>query len=268
METWRWIESEAADGATNMAIDQALLQNTDTVIQPIMRVYGWSPYCISLGYHQSEDDIDFNLCRERQIDVVRRPTGGRAVLHAEEVTYAVIVPQCASIFQQSITAVYNLISRGLLTGINKLGVPASFEKRSIDLRDHYKKEASISCFSASARHEIVVGGRKLVGSAQRHLPGKILQHGSILLGAAHLTLPELIKKGDNQTKQKMKTELMEKTISLSQCLGRKVSCKEVIESIKKGMEETLSIRFVSRDLTVQERECSERLKERFSIYCN
>jgi lipoate-protein ligase A len=265
MEMWRWIESEAADGATNMAIDQALLENAETVNQSTMRVYGWSPFCISLGHHQSEDDIDFDLCRERHIDVVRRPTGGRAVLHAEEVTYAVIVPQCASIFQQSVTVVYNLISRGLLIGMQKLGVPANFEKSSIDLHDHYKKETSISCFSASARHEIVVNGKKLIGSAQRHLPGKILQHGSILLDSAHLALPELIKKGDDELRQRMKTELMKKTVSLRQCLGRELSFKEVVENIKKGMEEALSIQFVSGELTVRERECSEKLRARFSI---
>jgi lipoate-protein ligase A len=265
MEIWRWIESEAADGATNMATDQALFENTETVNQPAMRVYRWSPYCISLGYHQSEDDIDFDLCRERHIDVVRRPTGGRAVLHAEEVTYAVIVPQCASIFQQSITAVYNLISRGLLIGIQKLGVPASFEKHSVDLRDHYKRGTSVSCFSASARHEIVVDGKKLVGSAQRRLPGKILQHGSILLDSAHLALPELIKKRDDQLRQRMKIELMNRTVSLCQCLGKEISFKKVVENIKKGMEEALSIRFVDGELTIQERESSERLKGRFSI---
>jgi lipoate-protein ligase A len=265
MEMWRWIESEAADGATNMAIDQALLENTETIHRPAMRVYGWFPYCISLGYHQSEDDIDFDLCRKKHIDVVRRPTGGRAVFHAEEVTYAVIVPQSASIFQQSITAVYNLISLGLLTGIKKLGVPANFEKRPIDLHDHYKKVVSISCFSASARHEVVVDGKKLIGSAQRRLPGKILQHGSILLGSAHLTLPELIKKSDDQIRKRMKIELKNRTVSLCQCLGREISFKDVAESIKKGMEEALSIRFVDGELTIQERKSSERLKERFSI---
>ena len=265
MEMWRWIESEAADGATNMAIDQALLENTETNSRPAMRVYGWFPYCISLGYHQSEDDIDFDLCRKKHIDVVRRPTGGRAVLHAEEITYAVIVPQSASIFQRSVTAVYNLISLGLLTGIKKLGIPANFAKRSIDLRDHYKKVESVSCFSASARNEIVVNGKKLVGSAQRRFHGNILQHGSILLGSAHLELPELINKSDSQLRQRMRTELMNKTVSLCQCLGREISFKEVVDNIKKGMEETLSIQFAEGNLTIQERESSERLKERFSI---
>jgi lipoate-protein ligase A len=248
-----------------MGTDQALLENAATDNRPVMRVYGWSPYCISLGYHQSEGTIDFDQCRKRHIDVVRRPTGGRAVLHAEEVTYAVIVPQSASLFQHSVTAVYNLISQGLLNGIQKLNVPASFEKRSLDFRRHYKKEASVGCFSASARHEIVVNGKKLVGSAQRHLPGGMLQHGSILLGLAHLGLPDLIRKSDDQLRRRMKKELMKKTVTLSQCLGKEISFKEVAKNIRRGMEQTLSIQFIEGELTLQEKERSEQLKGEFSI---
>lgn len=268
MENWRWIESKAADGATNMAVDQALLEDAVIFGKPTMRVYSWFPYCISLGYHQSENTIHFDTCRERQIDVVRRPTGGRAVLHAEEVTYAVVVPQNASIFQHSITAVYNLINRGLLAGIRKLGVPAKFEKRSIDLRHHYQMLSSINCFSAVARCEIVVNGKKLIGSAQRHLTSGILQHGSILLGSAHLAFPELLKNIGRDIQQKMKRKLRSSTISLQECVGREIFFKEVVANIKKGMEEELSIQFIQSDITDREKILSERLWDRFSILSN
>jgi lipoate-protein ligase A len=268
MESWRWIESKAADGATNMAIDQALLENAIFFGKPTMRVYRWTPHCLSLGYHQSDNTIHFDMCRHRHIDVVRRPTGGRAVLHAEEVTYAVIVPRNASIFQHSIAAVYNLISRGLLAGIQKLGVPAKFEKRSIDLRHHYKRLSSVSCFSAAARCEIVVNGKKLIGSAQRHLSNGILQHGSILLGSTHLVFPELLKDIGQDVQQKMKRKLRSNTVSLQECLGREVSFKEVVTNIKKGMEEKLSVRFIQSDLTKQEEALSRQLWHRFSILLN
>lgn len=268
MKSWRWIESLAYDGATNMAIDQTLLECAEIFGKPTMRVYRWFPYCLSLGYHQSDNIIDMDACRNRHVDVVRRPTGGRAVFHAEEVTYAVVVPQNASIFQHTVSAVYNLINRALLKGIQNLGIPAKFEKRSLDFHHHYKELSSVSCFSAAARFEIVVGGKKLIGSAQRNLSGGLLQHGSILTGSAHLDFPQFLKDIGNDVRHRMKEKLRDSTITLQECLGREVGFKEVSENLKKGMEESLSIICIQSELTDQEKSLSRQLWHRFSILSN
>ena len=265
MDVWRWIESGPDDGATQMATDRAVLECAVELGKPTFRVYQWKPHCISLGYNQSLDTIDLDRCRAGGIDVVRRPTGGRAVLHAGEVTYSVIIPRGSSYHFSSIGEIYNLVSRGLVQGIRKLGIPADLEKRSIDLKSHYMSYPSVSCFSAAARHEVVVGKKKLVGSAQRRLSNGILQHGSILTGDGHLTLPDYLRGLKPEERGRMRETLEEKTTSIGGYLGREVDYREVVGAIQKGMEEALSIRFEQTTLTNEEISQIRCFRSQFSI---
>ena len=100
-----------------MAADQALLETAGQTGQPVMRIYQWSPYCISLGYHQSFESIDLAVCKSKGVDVVRRPTGGRAVFHAQEVTYAVIIPKESVFYRENLTELHTVISQGLAGGL-------------------------------------------------------------------------------------------------------------------------------------------------------
>jgi len=266
LKIWRWIDSGFADGATHMAIDQAMLENAGSMEIPTMRVYRWRPFCISLGYNQSVECIDPDRCLNSGIDVVRRPTGGRAVLHAEEVTYSVVIPKQGLSFSSSIGHIYHLVSQGLVRGLRKCGVQAVLQKRSPDFNSHYKTSLSVSCFSAAARHEILLNGKKLVGSAQRQVHDGILQHGSILTGEAHLALPEYLK--DIQTSQvdRMKKILEEKTISIAGYLRHSVDYGEIVRAIKGGMKEELSIEFEEGELTVVEKDRAEIYYPNFSVF--
>jgi lipoate-protein ligase A len=266
MESWRWINSNWADGASHMATDQAMLDLANRIARPTMRVYRWRPYCISLGYHQKEKRIDMDRCGQDGIDVVRRPTGGRAVFHAEELTYSVVIPRNSDAFSTKLERVYNTISRGLANGIQKLGVPARLQKRSMDLRNHYKTSISVSCFSSSARHEIMLLGKKLVGSAQRQLPNGLLQHGSILTGRAHLNLTDYLAGADEDSADRMKSLIENKTLSIGEYLKRTVSYHEVAKAIRTGMEEELSICFVEEELSEQEKSRIEERYQNFSIF--
>ncbi len=261
---WAWYDTGPADGAWNMAADQYFAEHMAAGELPVMRIYTWRPWCISLGYHQSTACIDLDKCKAKRIDVVRRRTGGRAVFHAQELTYSVILPKDHR-FAVSVTDTYRRISTGLARGLQLSGIPASFEKRMIDLKAHYEKKISASCFSAAALHEIVIDGRKLVGSAQRRLPGAVLQHGSILIGTAHLELFDYLAGLRNDEKEAMAAVTTEKTTTIESFLNRSVSPAALGNALKKGVEESLNITFQNRELTEKEAGMIESEKYRFSI---
>jgi lipoyl(octanoyl) transferase len=239
---WRIEQSGKLDGATNMATDTALAEALAAgTAAPTLRLYGWSPWAISLGYNQREEEIDTARCRAEGIDVVRRPTGGRAILHAEELTYCVVMPAG----RRSILEVYNEISRALVRGLGLFGVEATLQRSQPNFPEHYRSSSAIPCFTASARYEIEWDGRKLVGSAQRRVSGAtqvVLQHGSILCGPAHKRLTEFIR-ADDGVRELLRAELDTKTVDLSEATGRPVDVDRLAECIRKGCELHWGVRF-------------------------
>lgn len=161
----------------NMAADEYLLSISSF---PVLRFYEWKPKAISLGRFQSATDIDLDYCRSAGIDIVRRQTGGKAVLHDSELTYSFIVD--GDLLPRSIVESYQVISSALIHGLFLLGINAEMAVRTI--KNRYKSV----CFSAPSVYEVVVNGKKLIGSAQRRMSGKILQHGSILIKPDFLEL--------------------------------------------------------------------------------
>jgi lipoate-protein ligase A len=167
-------------GARNMARDLALLEHVvmDRSL-PALRLYGWRPLCLSLGRHQEVDTaVDLDFCRHNGIDVVRRPTGGRAVLHHIELTYSVITPLAP--ISHHLQDAYTSLCRPLVAACRELGIDAELTTGEVNLNLPGPRTA-IPCFKAPAAGEVVVGGRKLIGSAMRFHRGVILQHGAILL---------------------------------------------------------------------------------------
>lgn len=244
---WRWTPPAPGQGAFHMALDDVLLQACQPEDPPLMRVYSWETYCISLGYHQSPDSINYQACANDHIDVVRRPTGGRAVLHAEELTYSIILPLGGQF--PSIHDAYQQINQGLVAGLRHLGIDASQEKRSPDFRGHYQTALSASCFSAAAKHEVTFQGRKMIGSAQRQLGNSLLQHGSLLLGDCHATLPHYLNRiSSPEERDRMEMAIRAKTCTVQQALGREVSFNEVAKAIRLGMEETFSMTFEEKPI--------------------
>ncbi len=174
VETWRLIVDPPRPGAWNMALDEALLEAVGSgKSPPTLRFYGWDPPCLSLGAFQPVADISRGACAELGIDLVRRPTGGRAVLHHREVTYAVALPRAVAGRPRE---AYLKICRAILRGLGELGVQADFAAVG-----SHRQAAGPSCFAAASDYEVLVGGRKLVGSAQVWRAGNLLQHGAVLL---------------------------------------------------------------------------------------
>jgi len=178
--SWELIIDGAIAGATNMAIDAALLDEVvgSSERRTIVRFYGWRQPTISLGRNQKVDDaVDVLYCRANSIDVVHRPTGGRAVLHDDELTYAVISND-SSCFGDTIYGNYKRVSEALCIGYHSLGV------RAVLAPDTRKPGVSENgsdppCFLSTSRYELMVDGRKIAGSAQRRVRGSFLQHGSM-----------------------------------------------------------------------------------------
>ncbi len=231
--TLDFIDTGAHTGAFNMDFDVARAAAVDAgTAAPMLRVYRWDPWCISLGRHQSEDDLDHARLAGDGLDWVRRPTGGRAILHAEELTYSVVMPGDG----RGVMEVYKYISEALVCGLQKLADAIDIAKAQPDFQKLYKEPGSIPCFSSSARYEIEVEGRKLVGSAQRRIGSAVLQHGSILIGNAHLRLPDYLAV-DPDVRTALRHDMDSHTTTLNEVGGRSISYEEVREALRAGFAE-------------------------------
>jgi lipoate-protein ligase A len=162
-----------------MAVDEALLEGVAAGRSPAtLRFYRWTPACLSLGYFQSFDIVDLDGCRARGVEIVRRPTGGRAILHDRELTYSVTLPASVLGHDAGIVPSYHRLSRALQAGLQDLGVPATLAPAGAAPA---VADRGPVCFDRPSTHEILLGGRKQVGSAQVRRAGALLQHGSIVI---------------------------------------------------------------------------------------
>ena len=221
-----------ATGEENMRFDiERTKLCSESNALPMFRFYGWKPWCVSLGANQKNTDIDEKKCMERGFDIVRRPTGGRAVLHANELTYSVVLrlPE-----NMTVHDVYREIHIILLNGLRMAGCgELDFEKAQPDFREIYSREGfSASCFASSARYEIEWQGKKLVGSAQRLFGNTLLQHGSILIGKGYEQLDEVVNVSSEDIRKRLREFTKSHSISLEEISGRKYTCDECAESIK------------------------------------
>ena len=175
---WRLLRDGAARGDWNMAVDEALLEAVLSGGLPTLRFYDWQPACLSLGYFQRFEVVDPAGCRAQGVDIVRRPTGGRAILHDRELTYSVSLPAAALGHDAGVLPSYHRISRALQAGLASAGVDATMASESAapTTADH-----GPICFDRPSAHEILLDGRKLVGSAQVRRGNALLQHGSIVI---------------------------------------------------------------------------------------
>lgn len=189
MTAWRFIDEPVpADGAWNMAVDEVLFRAAEEgrVEGPVLRLYAWKPWCLSLGFHQLLDEAaDEAYCARAGYHVVRRLTGGKAVLHADEVTYSVVASQDHPAFAGGgLAGTYGLIAHALAEGFTALGLQTTLTRRALRI----PPKGGAPCFLVPSEREILVAGRKVVGSAQRRGRRAFLQHGAIPL---HLDYEEL-----------------------------------------------------------------------------
>jgi len=240
IKSWYYWPFHIKSGACNMQTDHFLAREMyRNLDKPLLRFYAWTPFCISLGYHQNALDVNHDLCQKRGIDLVRRPTGGRAILHATELTYSVIYPFTGI----DVTTIYRLIHLPFVKALQNIGIPAEFKSAQIDLRKAYKTDQAILCFATSAKYEVEIAGKKLIGSAQRIYKKAILQHGSVLLGSEHENVVEFLKMNE-RSKQMMKRYIKSHTTNIWQ-YKKEIQASELSNLVKKHFSKSFNIKFIT-----------------------
>ncbi len=239
---WKLIKSGTFSGKKNMDIDLSIAKNLSPN-EAYFRLYRWKPFCISLGANQNESDINQEKTKQDNIEVVKRPTGGRAILHAEEWTYCSMIPLTINLTPHQI---YEKISLALIRGLvqyeSKLKELLQLEEIQPDFKGLLKQPIGTLCFASTAKSEIKYNGKKLVGSAQRKLGNAILQHGSVLIGKYHRKLPEYINATENEC-EFLKTELVKRTTELETILKQDINYSGLEQCLISGFEKEWNIRF-------------------------
>ena len=230
-----------------------MLAHEDALVPPTLRLYGWQPPGVSVGYFQPvAGQIDVNECRRRGYGLVRRPTGGRAILHDDEVTYSVVIRRGLLPCRDGVMASYRYISQGIEAGLNLLGVEASLaDGRGASSPG---RGSAAACFAKTARCDIALSGRKIVGSAQTRSARAILQHGSVPLTFDLDSLFAVVRPRSDGEGTGFAA------VSLSDALGRLVGFDEVCQAIVRGFEGTLGIVLEPGEMTPAEKERAARLR--------
>jgi lipoate-protein ligase A len=209
-------------------------------------LYRWNPYCISLGANQSEDEIDKIKVEEDGLDIVKRPTGGRAILHSEELTYSVTMVLDPDSSPRNL---YRLINFALLEGLRIYDSRLSeleIEGVQPDFPAFYKENLSAACFGMPAKNEIKYKGKKLVGSAQRRIGSTLVQHGSGMCGNYHVNLAGYLNLPQSE-RIKIREVLNSKTTELESVLQNKTDYEKLSESLLKGFENHFAVNMLREE---------------------
>ena len=253
---WRLLRHGAACGAENMAIDEAIGRAVAEGLAPTtLRLYAWEPPCVSLGRNQAAGAVDRARCAARGYDVVRRPTGGRAILHTDELTYSVAARADDPLMAGMILDAYLRLSLGLVAGLQRLGIgaePAPAASRP-------GPAGSAACFEVPSAHEIIVGGRKLLGSAQYRRAGHVLQHGSLPLSGDLTRLVDCLVLPTEAERESLRGSLARHATTVEQVTGRVLGFDEAADALAEGFASALGLSLEDDDLTECERRWAEEL---------
>lgn len=263
--TWYFINSGACRPSFNMALDEALLDwHSEGLMPPIVRFYGWNPATLSIGYFQNvKKEINMEEVKKHNLGFVRRPTGGRGVLHEHELTYSIIVSEEYPNMPATVTEAYRVLSEGLLIGFQKLGLDAYFSVPDTDeKKSDLKNPKSAVCFDAPSWYELVVEGKKVAGSAQTRQKGVILQHGAILLDLDEDKLVSLFNYPSEEVKARVRRGLPQKAVAINRLRETPASMKECVEAFKAGFAEGLDVNLEPYFLTNEQVEYVEALEKR------
>ncbi len=264
---WRLLETGPGSGAFNMALDEALLRSMRPGHdRPLLRLYRWSRPTVSVGCNcRLERELDRERCRERGLELVRRPTGGRAVYHGRELTYSVIGPGDTAWLGQTVSESFRIIAGAIRRALESLGVRAELAGAPPEPGGQPGDPLRQPCFAGAARYELAFHGRKLLGSAQRRLGlgagSLLLEQGSLLLENDQPRLAELMPGASGEAaRQKMRDCLERRVIGLSAAAGRTIGYQEAAEAFRRGFAEHFGCSFEQDEPGREELELARELE--------
>jgi lipoate-protein ligase A len=259
---WRLLITPPAHGAWNMAVDESILEHIGRgESAPTLRLYAWNPPCLSLGHAQPFSDVDATRLKQRGWEVVRRATGGRAILHTDELTYSVIAPPNEPRVEGSVLESYNRLAQALLLAVKELEIP-------VEMKEGKANESATPnpvCFEVPSTYEITVNGKKLIGSAQARKKEGVLQHGSLPLTGDLTRICQALVFENESAREEASKRLLERATTVESALGAEISWEKAKQAFIHAFETQLGLSFESGDLSESESKRAEELvKEKYA----
>lgn len=254
-EPFRFLDTYIQDAALNMAIDEAIhIHHLRGDVPPTLRVFRWRQPSISLGRFQSiEREIESERCQQLGVDLVRRPTGGRAVYHRDEFTYSIVIGKQYGV-PSGVVAAYAHLAQGLLSALQGLGVQAELSDERVS------KQPSAACFASSTQADLTSGGFKLVGSAQVWKEDALLQQGSLPLDDRASEFFSLLRYPSEAARAEALSQYREKTTPLH-TFSPAAEWEDVARAFRHGFSAALQAEFVSGELSKAEWKLAQHLVE-------
>jgi len=256
MTLWRLLITPPARGAWNMAVDEATLHHIGRGDSPpTLRLYAWTPACLSLGYAQPFADVDTQRLKAQHWEVVRRVTGGRAILHTDELTYSIIAPNDEPRVAGTVLESYNRLAQALALAVKSLHV-------AVEMKEEKASEAPNNnpvCFEVPSTYEITVNGKKLIGSAQARKKEGVLQHGSLPLTGDLTRICRALAFEDESARENASRRLLERAITVEAALGRVVGWGEAAQAYVRAFEAQLRIQLEECKLSESESKMTDEL---------
>ena len=266
MNTWRLLitpPERAVRGALNMALDESILEHAQagrSASLPTLRLYAWAPACLSLGHAQPFADVDTTRLKERGWEVVRRATGGRAILHTDELTYSVIGSPEEPVLAGGVLESYNRLAKALLLAVKNLELPVEMKEG----KANGNGTPNPVCFEVPSTYEITVDGKKLIGSAQARKKAGVLQHGSLPLTGDLTRICQALVFENESTREQASKRLLARATTVESALGRAISWETAAQAFIHAFEAQLGLSLVKGELSESEsRMADELVKEKY-----
>lgn len=248
-----------------MAVDESVLEHTTRgESQPTLRLYAWTPACLSLGHAQPFADVDMERLNANGWEVVRRVTGGRAILHTDELTYSVAGSEAEPVLAGGVLESYNRLAQALLYAGHELGLQVEMKETGPNVESDPQNINPV-CFEVPSTYEITAAGKKLIGSAQARKKEGVLQHGSLPLSGDLARICQALVFKDSASRENARQRLLARAVTIESALGEQISWETAAQAFVKGFETQLGISFQRGELSRSESERAEELiKEKYA----
>lgn len=255
--TWRLIEHPPAHGAWNMAVDEAILESVfNHESPPTLRLYAWEPACLSLGHAQRLSEANLEVLNRNGWHLVRRPTGGRAILHVDELTYSVIAHQSEPRVRGGVLESYLRLSEALLEALKTMGLNPEANENAPGAK---RPTSNPVCFEVPSNYEITVNGKKLIGSAQARRKEGILQHGALPLYGDLTRIISALEFKNSAAQASAKSRLLSHATTVERELGHPPSWEQASRAFQSAFQQALNLDLQPGQLTEGETQRAQQL---------